>query len=44
VKSDEEAKIKYFAQSPISKADHPVRKVAAAAAAGQEITSSPQPT
>jgi len=44
VKSDEEAKIKYFAQSPISKADHPVRKVAAAAAAGQEIASSPQPT
>lgn len=43
VKRDEEQKIKYFAQSPLSKSDHPVRKVAAAAAAGQEIAAESQP-
>jgi small subunit ribosomal protein S4 len=38
VKRDEEPKIKYFSQSPISKSDHPVRKLAAATAAGQQVT------
>ncbi len=37
VKRDEEAKLKYFSHSPISRADHPVRKVMTAAAAGQAI-------
>lgn len=38
VKREEEEKLKYFAHSPLSKADHPLRKVVAAAAAGQAIT------
>jgi ribosomal protein S4 len=40
VKRDEEPKIKYFTQSPIAKSDHPVRKIAAAGAAAQEVTAS----
>ena len=35
VKRDEEQKLKYFSHSPLSKADHPMRKVIAATAAGQ---------
>lgn len=38
VKRDEEAKLKFFAHSPLSKADHPVRKVITATAAGQAIS------
>ena len=34
VKRDEEAKLKFFAHSPLSKADHPLRKVITATAAG----------
>jgi small subunit ribosomal protein S4 len=37
VKRDEEQKLKYFAHSPLSKSDHPLRKIAAAAAAGQAV-------
>jgi len=37
VSREEEQKIKYFAQSPIAKADHPMRKVIAATAAGHEV-------
>jgi small subunit ribosomal protein S4 len=37
VKRDEEQKLKYFAHSPLSKSDHPLRKVVAAAAAGQAV-------
>jgi small subunit ribosomal protein S4 len=37
VKRDEEQRIKYFAYSPLSKSDHPLRKIAAAAAAGQAV-------
>ncbi len=37
VKRDEEQKLKYFSHSPLSKADHPVRKVITAAAAGQAV-------
>lgn len=40
VKRDEEQKIKYFAHSPLSKSDHPLRKIAAAAAAGQAVAGS----
>ena len=38
VKRDEEAKLKFFAHSPLSKADHPIRKIATATAAGQAIS------
>ncbi len=38
VKRDEEAKLKYFEHSPLSKSDHPLRKVVAAAAAGQAVS------
>ena len=38
VKRDEEQKLKYFAHSPLSKSDHPIRKVVAAAAAGQVVS------
>jgi len=37
VKRDEEQKLKYFEHSPLSKSDHPLRKIVAAAAAGQAI-------
>jgi small subunit ribosomal protein S4 len=37
VSREEEQKIKYFAQSPIAKADHPMRKVIAATTAGHEV-------
>jgi len=37
VKRDEEQKLKYFANSPLSKSDHPLRKIAAAAAASQAV-------
>ncbi len=40
VKRDEEQKLKYFSHSPLSKADHPVRKVITAAAAGQAVVES----
>jgi len=43
VKRDEEPRIKYFGQSPIAKSDHPLRKIAAAAAAGQEVAAGSQP-
>jgi small subunit ribosomal protein S4 len=38
VKRDEESKLKYFEHSPLSKSDHPLRKVVAAAAAGQAVS------
>ncbi len=38
VKRDEEQKLKYFSHSPLSKADHPLRKVIAATAASQAVT------
>jgi small subunit ribosomal protein S4 len=38
VKRDEEEKLKYFEHSPLSKTDHPLRKVVAAAAAGQAVS------
>ncbi len=37
VKRDEEQKLKFFSHSPLSKADHPIRKVIAATAAGQAV-------
>jgi len=37
VTRDEEEKLKYFEHSPIAKSDHPVRKIAAATAAGQQV-------
>ena len=40
VKRDEEGKLKYFTHSPLSKADHPLRKIATASAAGQAIAES----
>jgi small subunit ribosomal protein S4 len=42
VKRDEEEKLKFFSHSPLSKADHPVRKVIAAIAASQAV-SEPSP-
>lgn len=41
VKRDEEQKLKYFSYSPLAKTDHPVRKVMAAAAAGQVVSEAP---
>jgi small subunit ribosomal protein S4 len=38
VKRDEEQKLKYFSHSPLSKADHPLRKVITASAASQAVT------
>ena len=38
VKRDEEQKLKYFEHSPLAKSDHPLRKVVAAAAAGQALS------
>ena len=38
VKRDEEQKLKYFPHSPLAKSDHPLRKVVAAAAAGQAVS------
>jgi small subunit ribosomal protein S4 len=38
VKRDEEQKLKYFSHSPLSKSDHPLRKIVTAAAAGQAVT------
>jgi len=38
VKREEEQRLKYFTHSPISKGDHPLRKVVTAAAAGQQVT------
>jgi len=38
VKREEEAKLKYASQSPLGKAEHPVRKVITASAAGRAIT------
>ncbi len=35
VSRDEEQKIRYFSHSPVAKSDHPLRKIVAAAAAGQ---------
>ena len=40
VKRDEEGKLKYFSQSPLSKTDHPLRKVITATAAGQAVAES----
>jgi small subunit ribosomal protein S4 len=40
VTRDEEQKLKYFEHSPLSKSDHPLRKVVAAAAAGQAVSAS----
>jgi small subunit ribosomal protein S4 len=40
VARDEEQKLKYFEHSPLSKSDHPLRKVVAAAAASQAVTES----
>jgi len=40
VKRDEEPKMKYFEHSPLSKSDHPLRKIVAAAAAGQAVAES----
>jgi small subunit ribosomal protein S4 len=37
VKRDEEGKLKYSSQSPLGKADHPLRKVITATAAGQAV-------
>ena len=37
VKRDEEGKIKYSSQSPLGKAEHPLRKVITATAAGQAV-------
>lgn len=37
VSREDEQKIKYFAQSPLAKADHPTRKIITATAAGQEV-------
>ena len=45
VKRDEEEKLKYFSHSPLSKADHPMRKLITAAAAGQAVNEpSPKPS
>ena len=38
VKRDEEQKLKYFSHSPLSKSDHPLRKIVTAAAAGQAVS------
>jgi small subunit ribosomal protein S4 len=38
VARDEEPKLKYFSHSPLAKADHPVRKIVAATAAGQSVS------
>jgi small subunit ribosomal protein S4 len=40
VTRDEEQKLKYFEHSPLSKSDHPLRKIVAAAAAGQAVSAS----
>jgi small subunit ribosomal protein S4 len=40
VTRDEEQKLKYFEHSPLSKSDHPLRKVVAAAAASQTVSES----
>jgi small subunit ribosomal protein S4 len=40
VKRDEEGKLKFFAHSPLSKVDHPIRKIITASAAGQAISES----
>lgn len=37
VKRDEEGKVKYSSSSPLGKADHPLRKVITATAAGQAV-------
>jgi len=37
VKRDEEEKLKFFSHSPMSKADHPMRKIIAATAASQAV-------
>ncbi len=37
VKRDEEQKLKYFSHSPLTKGDHPLRKMISAAAAGQAV-------
>jgi small subunit ribosomal protein S4 len=37
VKRDEEGKVKYASHSPLGKADHPLRKVITATAAGQAV-------
>ena len=41
VKRNEEEKLKYFSHSPLAKADHPLRKVITATAAGQAVTETP---
>jgi small subunit ribosomal protein S4 len=40
VTRDEEQKLRYFEHSPLSKSDHPLRKVLAAAVAGQAASAS----
>jgi small subunit ribosomal protein S4 len=40
VKREEEQKLKYFEHSPLSKGDHPLRKLVAAAAASQAVSQS----
>jgi small subunit ribosomal protein S4 len=40
VSRSEEQKIKYFTHSPLSKNDHPLRKIIAATTAGQEVAAS----
>lgn len=41
VKREEESKLKYYTGSPLSKADHPVRKVISATAASQAVAETP---
>ncbi len=38
VKRDEEQKLRYYPHSPLTRSDHPLRKVIAAAAAGQSLS------
>ncbi len=38
VKREEDQRLKYFAHSPLAKADHPLRKIITAAAAGQAVS------
>lgn len=40
VKRDEEQKLRYFAHSPLTKSDHPLRKVIAASSAAQSMSAS----
>jgi len=44
VAREEEQKLRYFAHSPLAKADHPMRKIMAATAAASEVTAEPKPS